>query len=333
MDKETVLSILRREKLITGSLPEFKPLKGGVSSEIFLITDGENRCVVKQALPKLNVEDDWFADISRNENEQEFLQFLRRFRPESVPKLLYSDQEHHFFVMEYLDMEFINWKKEMLKGVFNSDTAKNAAELLADIHLKSWENEENKRNFNKTENFYSLRTEPYFVTTGKRHPDLKEIFFEEVERLKNYQQAIVHGDFSPKNIMVKEDRVVLLDHEVACFGDPAFDVAFFLNHLYLKMLHNYQKYGEVQDLTDVTWKCYFDKMGARILKEMEPRVNRLLLMMMLARIDGKSPVEYLGDNEQEFVRSFVKEHLADGSFSQSDINRKWKEQLNKVNFR
>lgn len=330
MDKETVISILRKENLIIGPSPELKPLKGGVSSEIFLVSDGENKCVVKQALPKLNVEDEWFADISRNENEQKFLRFLQEIKPESVPKLLYSDNEHHFYVMEYLNEQFITWKKEMLNGIFESDVAGKAAELLAEIHLKSWENNEIKKEFNKAGNFYSLRTEPYLVTTGKRHPDFKKIFFEEAERLKNYQQALVHGDFSPKNIMIKEVRVVLLDHEVAWFGDPAFDVAFFLNHLFLKMLHHYKKYGAIQDLTNIAWNSYFDKMGQEILEEMEHRIIRLLLMLMLARIDGKSPVEYLEEDEKEFVRTFVKHHLKKREFSQVEINRNWKEKLNEI---
>ncbi|MDX1640430.1 MAG: aminoglycoside phosphotransferase family protein [Balneolaceae bacterium] len=330
MDKETVFSILKKEKLITGSSPEFKPLKGGVSSEIFLVTDGNNRCVVKQALPKLKVDDDWFADISRNENEQEFLKFLQTIRLGSVPKLLYRDKNHHFFVMEYLDEKFQNWKKEMLDGVFNPHTAKRAAELLAEIHLKSWEKEEIKRRFQKSENFYSLRTEPYLVTTGKRHPELKDQFFEEAERLKNHQQAIVHGDFSPKNIMVKKDRIVLLDHEVAWFGDPAFDVAFFINHLYLKMLVHFKKSAEIQDLTNIIWTAYFERLGNQKLQQMEPRIIRLLLLLMLARIDGKSPVEYLEKDQKEFVRSFVKKHLRGQTFLHAKVNSTWKEKLKEV---
>lgn len=329
MNKEKIKSLLQKENLVTGSEIQFTPLKGGVSSDIFLVSDGKNSVVVKQALPKLNVDDDWYADTSRNNNEQKFLRYLSGIKKDAVPKLLYSNSEHSFFVMEFLDEEFQNWKRQMLNGFFNAQVANKSAVLLATIHKKSWHNEDLKEEFNKAENFYELRTEPYLVTTGERHDELKDLFFDEVERLKTYQEAIVHGDFSPKNILVNKERIVLLDHEVAWFGDPAFDLAFFLNHLYLKMLVYYKKSGVIKDLTNVAWTTYFDQMGERILQEMETRTNRLLLMMMLARIDGKSPVEYLDNDQQEFVRRFVKKHLPAKSFTQKEINSEWKSELKK----
>lgn len=330
MNKEKITALLRKENLIKGSEIHFTPLKGGVSSEIVLVSDGENSCVVKQALPKLNVEDDWYADVSRNENEQQFLKFLEQIKPEATPKLLYNNSKHSFFVMEFLDEGFRNWKQQMLNGVFDRQTAEKSTALLAKIHQESWEDEDLKQKFNKADNFYELRTEPYLVTTGKRHPDLKALFFDEVERLNSHQEALVHGDFSPKNLMVKNDRVVLLDHEVAWFGDPAFDLAFFLNHLYLKMLFHFKKTGDVRDLTNVIWKIYFKKMGPQKRERMEPRTIRLLLMLMLARIDGKSPVEYLEEDQQEFVRMFVKKNLPAKRFYQAEINQKWKDELKKM---
>lgn len=327
MNKELILSKLREENLVTGSKAEFKPLEGGISSDIFLITDGDQSFVVKQALAKLNVDDDWFADTARNNNEQEFLRYLSEIKPQAAPKLLYSNKEHSFFVMEYLDNKFKNWKKELLNGVFDEKTAAKSAELLAEIHSKSWGNQELKKKFNKAENFYELRTEPYLVTTGDRHPDLKKFFYEEVDRLKHHREALVHGDFSPKNILVNKERIVLLDHEVAWYGDPAFDLAFFLNHLYLKMLVHCKKSGITEDLTNIAWTTYFDTLGDEKNQKMEPRVIRLLLMMMLARIDGKSPVEYLEDDQKDFVRQFVKKHLPEQTFSQAEINNAWKEKL------
>lgn len=327
MEKKIITTLLRKENLIDGSEIQFTPLKGGVSSDIFLVSDGKNSVVVKQALPKLNVEDDWYADISRNENEQNFLLFLNKIKPDATPKLLNSNSEYSFFVMEFLDESFQNWKKQMLNGVFDPQIAKKSAILLATIHQESWKNEDLKKEFNKANNFYELRTEPYLVTTGEKHPDLQDLFFDEVERLKSHRETIVHGDFSPKNIMVKNDRVVLLDHEVAWFGDPAFDLAFFLNHLYLKMLYHFKRTGGIQDLTKIVWTTYFAQMGENILQKMQSRTIRLLLMMMLARIDGKSPVEYLDNDQQEFVRSFVKKYLPAGKYSHAEINKNWKDEF------
>ncbi|MDR8390951.1 phosphotransferase [Aliifodinibius sp. S!AR15-10] len=331
MDKKLVTALLREENLVLESPVKFRPLAGGVSSDISLVTDGQHSYVVKQALPKLQVEDDWFADIARNNIEQDFIRFMKKYQPNAVPELLYSDEEHHLFVMEYLDEDFQNWKQQMLKGEFDHNIARNAAGVLAGIHKKSWQNHDLKQQFDNESNFHSLRTEPYLITTGKHHPKLKQLFLEEAERLKHHREALVHGDFSPKNIMVEGDRVVLLDHEVAWFGDPAFDLAFFLNHLYLKMLHHYYKHEEIKDLTETVWKVYFNNVN-NLNQNLEIRTGRLLQMLMLARVDGKSPVEYLEEGEKAFIRSFVHEWLPKQLFSQSEINMKWKSALKETQF-
>ncbi len=327
MDTDRVISVLREQGLLSEGSVKHTPLKGGVSSDIVYFSDGSNSYVVKQAVPKLRVEDDWYADIKRNSIEPDFIRFIQKHLPEAVAELLYIDNDHHLFVMEYLGADFQNWKEQMLEGRFDAATATKAAEILSEIHLRSWYNERLKQQFNNAENFHSLRTEPYLITTGQRHADLEHIFIEEAERLKQHQEALVHGDFSPKNIMVRETRLVILDHEVAWFGDPAFDLAFFLNHLYLKMLVHYRRQREIQDLTTVVWSTYFSRVGEVKRERLEARVGRLLLMMMLARVDGKSPVEYLERNEKEFIRAFVHNQLPGRTFGQVEINSCWKSEL------
>ncbi|MFH5833987.1 phosphotransferase family protein [Halalkalibaculum sp. DA384] len=331
MNREKIVYLLKDQGLLSGSSVELKPLEGGVSSDIYLATDGRHKYVIKQALQKLQVEDDWYADISRNDIEQDFIRYLGKYRPGAIPKLIYNNKEEHFYVMEFLGKDFRNWKQEMLGGVFNRDTAVKAARLLADIHLHSQDDDDLRQQFNNLENFHSLRIEPYLITTGRRHPRLQSHFDEEAERLQQHRQALVHGDFSPKNIMVKGDRVVILDHEVAWYGDPAFDAAFFLNHLYLKMLYHYTRQGEIVDLATAAWDTYFSQLDKPLREGLEKRVGRLLLMMMLARVDGKSPVEYLEERQQKFIRDFVHHQLPGRVLFLSDINENWKSKMENTN--
>lgn len=331
MEKEKLLSILQNEHLINKGPVKVIPLEGGVSSEIFKITDGTHSVVIKQALQKLQVEDDWYADVSRNITEQHFINYVSSFIPEAVPKLLYSDTNNRFFVMEYLDNSFDNWKKQLLNGTFETNTAIKAAELLAKIHLHSWNNERVRQSFDTTSNFKSLRIEPYLITTGDQHPELKDQFYGEAQRLEQHREALVHGDYSPKNIMIKPGRFVILDHEVAWYGDPAFDLAFLLNHLYLKMLVQYNRENILNDLTRVVWDNYFKKIGTSNSKQMEIRTGRLLLMLMLARVDGKSPVEYLTKKEKEFIRTFVYEKITNRVYKHTMINESLKLKLKKLN--
>lgn len=332
MDQELIVSILQEKRLIGDGRIKFELLPGGVSSDIYKITDGRHIYVVKQALPKLKVQDDWYAEVSRNRIEQDYIHFMQLNWPASIPELIYEDRKNCFFVMEYLDESYQNWKQQLLDGCFEENTAIKAAELLAEIHIKSQDRDEIKNIFDHAANFYGLRIEPYLVTTGEHHPELKHLFQEEAERLKHHREALVHGDYSPKNIMIKEDRLIILDHEAAWFGDPAFDLAFFLNHLYLKMLFHFVRYKKVNDLTSVAFSSYMKKWEGEKKEEMEIRTSRLLLMLMLSRIDGKSPVEYLGNLEADFVRSFVHELLPDQIFSHSMINHFWNLKLKSTTF-
>ncbi len=332
MDKEMIVSILSRKGIINGRNIIFEPLKGGVSSDINMISDGVHTYVVKQALPKLKVQNDWYADVSRNINEQDFIQFMQSFIPSAVPEIFYKDSEHSFFVMEYLDDGFQNWKQQMLDEYFEKNAAKKAAELLAMIHLQSRGKEDIKEVFDKAANFYGLRIEPYLITTGNQHPDLKQEFLEEAQRLKYHQETLIHGDYSPKNIMIKGDRLIILDHEAAWYGDPTFDFAFLLNHLYLKMLYHYSRHEEMNDLTKIAYSAYMNKWDKKERNGMEERTGRLLLMLMLARVDGMSPVEYFTDKEAKFIRSFIYELLPDRIFSHSEINAYWKSKLKSYTF-
>jgi aminoglycoside phosphotransferase (APT) family kinase protein len=324
-----LLELLHQRGLIATARPVVQPLTGGVSSDIWLIDDGRQQLVMKRALPKLRVADDWFADVSRNRHEQDFMDYVGSFLPGAVPRLVHRDPEHGFFLMEYLGPEFANWKTMLMAGQVNPDHARQAAEILAAIHRRSWNDPDVRARFNTTAQFRQLRIDPYLVTTGDRHPPLRTFFHEEAKRLANTQLCLVHGDYSPKNILISPERMVLLDCEVAWFGDPAFDVAFLLNHLFLKALHRRQAASACLGLADRAWSTYLGGLAAEQQDGLETRVCRLLPMLMLARVDGKSPVEYLTDGtKQDLTRAFVAECLSSRERDFQWIRRAWETELN-----
>jgi 5-methylthioribose kinase len=227
MNRTALEKLLRDNGLTDGNEIGLIPLEGGVSSDIFLISNGTNRFVLKMAREKLKVKDDWFSDAQRNRTEHRFAEYLLKQLPGAVPEILFADDKQNFFAMEYLNPElFKNWKQQLLSGDAQDLAIIKAAELLADIHRLTHRSDEAEALFRDKQYFKTLRTDPYLITTGKRHPEFGEIFFEEAERLNRWSESLIHGDFSPKNILVGEQRVVLLDHEVACFGDPAFRSGF-----------------------------------------------------------------------------------------------------------
>ena len=317
------LDVLRRNGHVVDPEARLTPFSGGVSSEIYLVEDGPKRFVVKRALPKLKVKDDWFADVSRNASEWDYLECVNRMIPGAVPQLYFSCPGEGYFGMEYLGAGFSNWKDLLLAGEFNTRHAELAAKILGEIHERTAANGAFLKQFDTTANFHQLRVEPYLLTTGARNPALRTIFESEARRIESTREALVHGDFSPKNILIHGDRMVLLDCEVAWYGDPAFDVAFLLNHLLLKSLHHAPMGTELDGMVHAFWRTYVVKRSTADTAAIERRLVPLLLMLLLARVDGKSPVEYLTLPKREFLRTFVTQHLPLPPDSLADMHGIW----------
>jgi len=318
------LELLRQDGVVKSPAATLTPLTGGVSSEIYRVDDGGETFVVKRALAKLKVREDWFADVGRNRFERAFMEYVGRFAPEAVPALRQCSEEHGYFAMEYLAPEFANWKQLLLAGCCQQEHAALAARLLGAIHRHSFGDQQAAQLFDTTENFHKLRVDSYLLTTAGRHPKLRALIEAEAERLEATRECLVHGDFSPKNILIQGDRMVLLDCEVAWFGDPAFDTAFGLNHLFLKALHCAPHAPQLEQMISVFWNGYIAARGPGFdASAMEERTTRLLLMLMLARVDGKSPVEYLCAAHQQIVRDFVTNQLPRGQFQLAPITQAW----------
>ena len=324
------LDTLRRDGVLRHPDATLTPLTDGVSSEIFRVNDGDDCFVVKRALPKLRVKDEWLADVNRNRYEQMYIQYVARLLPAAVPSLRPGPLDRGYFAMEFLGPEFGSWKRMMLQGQVSIGDAQQAATLLGTIHAHSASDNEAARQFDTTANFIQLRIDPYLFTTGKRHPDLQPLFDAEGQRLASTRQCLVHGDFSPKNLMISPSRMVLLDCEVAWYGDPAFDLAFLFTHLLLKGLYHAPRQIGFEQMCHAFWRRYVDVAGHAIdTRELEPRVARLLLMLLLARIDGKSPIEYVTDPKQaDWVRQFTRAGILAAYRTLNDVVQQWFANLN-----
>ena len=186
------------------------PLTGGVSSEIYLVRDGEERFVLKRALAKLKVADEWLADVGRNAFEVEYMRVAGELVPGAVPTIRAVSPEHGYFAMEFLEDGFENWKGLMMAGVVEPKHAREAGRVLGIIHRGTWGDEAIKARFDTTGGFRQLRTDPYLLTTGRRHPEWENLFVEEMARIESTRRCLVHGDFSPKNMLVRGERLVEL---------------------------------------------------------------------------------------------------------------------------
>jgi len=283
----------------------FTELAGGVSSDIWRVDlpDGRRICV-KRALARLKVAAEWFAPVSRNAFEWAWIGFAARHVPQAVPAPLAHDAQAGLFAMAFLPPEdHPVWKRQLLDGRVEPQTAAAVGRVLGTLHQASSRDGAVAGAFDTGANFHALRLEPYLLATARVHPALAPALEALVERTANTRIALVHGDVSPKNILVGPRGPVFLDAECAWYGDPAFDIAFCLNHLLLKCLAVPGERAALRRSFDAFVDAYFAIARFEPRADLEARAAGLLPALFLARVDGKSPVEYVTDEaDRQLVR-------------------------------
>ncbi len=290
---------------------EIKRLTGGVASDIATVAFPGKTVCVKFALGKLKVEEEWFAPVHRNRAEFAWLQAAGKAVPESVPALYGWSETQNGFAMEFINgADVYLWKTALLEGKPDTGEAVAVARTLGKIHASSVDADFDRRAFNNKNDFESLRLEPYLRFTAHRHPDLSARINTMADQLAESSVALVHGDVSPKNILFRQAHALILDAECATMGDPAFDVAFMLNHLILKSIHLPHSSENLRAAALQLWDTYAPFVVWEKTSQMEARISALLPMLMLARIDGKSPVEYLSNESRNRVRDMAREFIA-----------------------
>lgn len=323
-----LLDSLRRAGLVTGSAATLEPLTGGVSSDIVKVVDGSRTLVVKRALPQLRVASEWHADIGRNAVEYAYLMAVGKWMPGAVPRVLGANLAEGWFAMEFVGPPFENWKSRLLAGAIDPELARAAGTLLGTIHRSTWGQADVAREFATWPNFYQLRAHPYLETSAVRVPELAPYLRAEVERLQHTALALVHGDYSPKNLLVASGRLLAVDAEVAWFGEPAFDAAFLVTHFFLKARLRPDRAAAFLGLAREFWGSYGLALGEHRTGDLEARVVRLVLCLLLARVHGKSPVEYLTEEAaRRFVTDFVRHHLPRPPPTLAGLSQAWLEGL------
>jgi len=320
---ESVLAFLRGAGLVRADeVPSAATLAGGVSSDIWKVETPDGMLCVKRALPRLRVAQLWEAPVERNLYERRWLDTAARIVPGIAPRVLAASDEG-CFAMEYLGTLPL-WKQELREGRADPEFARSVGSSLARIHSATANDAAIARQFPTDANFHAIRLEPYLLATARVHTDLATQLHALVERTASTRIALVHGDVSPKNILCGPDGPVVLDAECAWFGDPAFDPAFCLNHLLLKGLW-------VPAAKERFLACYTALAGAYLdgatwepRDILERRIASLLPGLLLARVDGKSPAEYLTtDAQKDTVRHAGRMLLAKPPSTLEEIRIAW----------
>lgn len=308
-----ILAVLRRAGLWDiGPAPSMAPLTGGVSSDIWRVELKEGPVAVKRALARLKVRKEWLAPVERNAYEAAWMQVARRHAADAVPALLHQDAAAGALVMAFLDpSDHPLWKKLLMEGEIRPDHAWTVGKALATIHAGTAHDERVAAIFPTDRIFHDIRLEPYLLATAEVHPDLGRELRGLARATAAHRIALVHGDVSPKNILIGPKGPVFLDAECAWYGDPAFDLAFCLNHLLLKCLWRPLATDQYLASFDALAEAYLAEAVWERRDRLEERAAALLPGLFLGRVDGKSPVEYLSRQEdRDKVRRIARHFLA-----------------------
>ena len=298
-------------------------LTGGVSSGIYRVDLASGSYCVKQALPQLKVAKEWKVPVERVFSEVAYLRTVDRIVPGHVPRVLGEDEATKSFVMPFLGTEYRNWKAQLLAGQVDAGVAGAVGDVLGRIHAATADDPALAARFATDANFHAIRLEPYLVETARMHPGLAPGLLATVQRTAQTRRVLVHGDVSPKNILLGPQGPVLLDAECAWFGDPAFDLAFCLNHFLLKAAHLPAHARALLASFDALLAGYGPHVRWEPLAALDARVALLLPGLSLARVDGKSPVEYLDEPRRAAVREASIALLQEPPSSLANLAARW----------
>jgi len=305
------------------------PLAGGVSSDIWRIDTARGTVCAKRALAKLRVAADWRAPIDRNRYEARWLEVANEASPGAAPRVLGQHERLGVLVMSWLaPADHRLWKELLRRGDADPATARAVGATLARIHAFSAARPSLAARFDSDAIFFDIRLEPYLLATARRHPDLAPALERLVATTAATKRALVHGDVSPKNIVIGADGPVFLDAECAWWGEPAFDLAFCLNHLLLKCLWTPAATAAFLAAFEALAGAYLDAVDWEPRAAIEGRAAALLPALLLARVDGKSPVEYIDDDaDRERVRRVAGALLRRPAARLGDVADAWRNAL------
>ena len=290
---DTVADYLGSRGLVDGRTVRVGELAGGVSCVVLEVTDGDRAWVVKQALPRLRVAEEWYADPARTLTEAKALRLVGGWTPEHVPAVIDVDPERFVLVIERAPSAMTAWKSQLLAGRCDAGVGQTLGTVLGRWHRYSHDDPVVQAELDARESFEELRVAPYLRATAASRPWTAEPIAELIDHMARRRRCLVHGDFSPKNILVGAGRVWVLDFEVAHRGDPDFDVAFLLSHLLAKAIQHPEHGAGLRRCASAFVAAYEGEIAGSELAAVPTLVPGHLGALLLARVHGKSPLEYL----------------------------------------
>jgi 5-methylthioribose kinase len=299
---DNLVDYLRRHGWLGDEPARAESLSGGVSNAVLRVETSSRAFVVKQSRPQLRTRDAWFSDLDRVYREQEVMQLLYPLLPApTIPEVLFADRANYTFAMSHAPPSARPWKESLLTGEADTALAERAGLILGRIHEGTARDAEARTRFRDRTVFVQLRVDPFYRRVQERRPEVADAIEPIRQRLMTAEEALCHGDYTPKNMLALGHEFTLVDYETAHFGDPSMDLGLFLTHLLLKAVRLPVRRAAYFALTQAFWRAYAAEVRFATLDELQRRGTGHLGVCLLARVDGTSPVEYLPEERQRQV--------------------------------
>ncbi|MBI3865112.1 MAG: phosphotransferase, partial [Planctomycetia bacterium] len=307
----------------------------GVSNAVLRVTPAAGEpFVLKQSRAQLRTRAAWFSRLDRVWREVDVMRVLAPLLPPGVvPRVLFEDRDNYLFAMEAAPADHKVWKQLLLEGDADPKIAAQLGTFLATIHRRTALQPKLAAQFGDIQIFVELRVDPFYRRIAEIAPDAAPYIERLIVEMFATPVCIVHADFSPKNVLITGSRIVLVDFETGHYGDPAFDLGFFLSHLLLKTVRHAGRFAEYAKLTTEFWRTYHAEVGALpdgtalSPRELERRTTGHLAGCMWARIDATSRIDYLDERQQQAVREFCRDLFFEPPVDWSGILERLRNQL------
>ena len=313
LDEGSVIPYLTKRGLLSGNAT-VEVLTGGVSCVVLAVASNQREIVVKQALPELKTKAKWVADQRRAIVEADAMRVYQSITPDSVPELLDCDEANFTLTMSRLPNTCTNWKQDMLEGRIHPEMGEKLGKILAQWHNETTVNAVIKAKFMEGELFEQLRVSPFYRAVADKNPNLLQVINSLIKEITTEKIALVHGDFSPKNILATPDHSpIVLDFEVAHTGNPVFDLGFICAHLLCKTIrtdNSAEKEALIATATNFL-NSYRQSCNLAIADSLPQHVA----LIALARVEGVSPVNYLDESAQRELVAITKSALLDSTMT------------------
>jgi aminoglycoside phosphotransferase (APT) family kinase protein len=299
-------------------------LSGGVSADVVAVrvvdADGRRDWVLKRTLPQLRVASTWIAAPERAITEARAMALAAEVLPGQAPALVFVDPVDFVTIQERAPRDLTDWREALLSGAGERDveTARALGTALARLHAATADRADLAEHFGDLTALVQLRIDPFHRTAAAALPGVAPLLDELATELLDRQRCLVHGDFTPKNILADGARLQVLDWEVAHLGNPMFDVGLLLAHLVCKAVHrpgSARRYAECAH----GFHSHYTAGVPDALRPDDRNAAAHLAAFVLARTDGKSPAAYLTPTEIETARRLALGWLTDPSVLLSDV--------------